>query len=191
MCSATDRRCTDLQSRDKKDSKTTKRVFNIVGRIIRGAFSGAIAFVIFVILPQYIFMSIGQLLPPVSGGTPIGSNPYLLPIGLVIFALAFVGAATYGTIIPGACTVARTVTSIVFLLILMNGGVMTFGLPNIAVEAGVTVSATIVLDFRIFLVLYIIVSGVFILTGILESISALLGSQEKASPIVEDITPKM
>jgi len=190
MCLVTDRWCSALQFK-KTDSKIAKLASNIAIRILKGSVSGAIAFFTYVTLPQYIFTTLQQSLPPVPGGVPIGQNPYLIPVGLLIFALAFIGAATYGTVIPGACTVARTVASIVFLLILTNGGLMLFGLPKIAVKAGVTVSATIVLDFRIFLALYILVSSIDILKGILESVSVLLESQEKASPTVEDITPKM
>lgn len=173
-----------MKSSGKTEAKK-KLASEIAVRIVKGLVSGTTAYATYVIIPQFFFGSLQRALPPAPGGVTVTESPYLATVGIVIFAIAFLGAASYGTIIQGACTVGRTLASIVFLLILTNGGIMMLSLPSAEVASGASISATLTIDFRAFLALYILIAGLHILKGILESTNVLLEKQEKASSVAE------
>jgi len=169
-----------------KDGATTKRakiVVEIAVMMLKGTVSGSIAYLIHVTIPQSIFLVITQALPPALVGVAVRENSYLLAMGILIFLIAFVGAVMFRTVIQGVCTVAVTVTSIVFLIALTNGGIMVLNLPSIAWRGIVITSATLTIDFRTLLAACIMVSSINILRGMLESTSVLLERQNEAEPV--------
>ena len=146
----------------------------IVPRVLRAAF--------------WSFIMGGELLL-LSGAD--GGFLSFLPVdqgGLSYILFIFIGfeiaiQLLRGTVIPYALSMARTLISMIALIFITNGGIMTLNMsssPEVPLPPGLAISFTV--DFRAILGIFLIFSLLSILKNLLQAINFL--SERAEEPVV-------
>jgi len=122
---------------------------------------------------------------PQFGGEMMEALPIRETAGLSYFFLVFAGIEVAiqllrGTIFPYALSMARSIISIILLIQITNGGIMTFTIqPPFEMAAGTSIIFT--LDFQPVLAVILLLSLISMVKNLLQAIDFLSQKEEEKS----------
>jgi len=124
---------------------------------------------------------------PQFGGEMMEALPIPETAGLSYFFLIFAGIEVAiqllrGTIFPYALSMARSIISIILLVQITNGGIMTFTVqPPSEMAAGTSISILFTLDFRPVLAVILLLSLISMVKNLLQAVDFLSQKEEEKS----------
>jgi len=144
-------------------------------RIVKASIKAVLYFVFLYILPKFLLSQMSELAPELFALYGQYLNVF---VGVVIF---FVVASelTSGTIFQHAFNIGKAIILIIFFVLALNGGIVTFDL-NLG-EMGINIWA----DLRIYLAMLITIDLLGLAKSILQAINFLSEKAEQQLP-----TPK-
>jgi len=163
----------------KDEEKTLKDWLRIiVPRILRAALW---SFIMGgeLLIPLYMLPGIGG---EFSGFLPVDQTSFSYILFIFIgFEIAI--QLLRGTVIPYALSIARALISMIFLIFITNGGIMTLTFsssPGVPLPPGLVISFTV--DFRAILSIFLVFSLLSIIKNLLQATNFL--SEKAEEPVV-------
>lgn len=134
-----------------------------------------------------LFLHLSQFAPE-FGGEAIEFLPIQEMTGLSYFFLVFAGIEVAiqllrGTVFPYALSMARSIISIILLIQVTNGGIMTFTIqPPAETQMAAGTSIILTLNFQPVLGVILLLSLISVVKNLLQAIDYLSQKEETGSP---------
>jgi len=167
----------------EKEEKTGKDWAKIIiPRVLRAILWGFIMggeMLLLLYLPQFL---------PQFGGQTMEMLPIQTTAGISYFFLVFAGIEVAiqllrGTVFPYALSMARSIISIILLVQITNGGIMSFTIqpsPGAQMPAGTSITFTF--DFQSVLGVILLLSLISVIKNLLQAIDYLSKKEETGFP---------
>jgi len=169
----------EIEEEEKTGKEWAKIIIPRVLRAILWGFIMGGEMLLLLYLPQFI---------PQFGEEAMEILPVQTTVGLSYFFLVFAGIEVTiqllrGTVFPYVLSMARSIISIVLLIQMTNGGIMTFTIqPPSGAQMAAGTSISFTLNFQPILGVILLLSIISVIKNLLQAVDYLSQKEETGSP---------